>query len=296
METERRLLRLADGRDIEFQTAGQADGLPLVVHEGTPMGLVLNTNLAIAAGERGLRIVQVARPGYEGSTPRPGRTVADVVPDVIAVLDALGAGEFVSIGFSGGGPHTLACAALAPGRCLGTASVAGVAPYTADGLDFLAGMGPENVEEFSLAARGADALTPFLDKEVETLRRITGEQIVTSLGGLISAADAAVLTGDFAADLAVGLSGAVRNGIAGWRDDDLAFVADWGFPLNALSGRAAIWQGDQDNMVPFAHGRWLAAHIADARAHLEPGAGHLTMTVTAIDLILDDLLDLAARG
>jgi hypothetical protein len=46
-------------------------------------------------------------------------------------------------------------------------------------------------------------------------------------------------------------------------------------------------------MVPFAHGRWLAAHVRGARAHLEPGAGHLTMTVTAIDRILDDLLDLA---
>jgi pimeloyl-ACP methyl ester carboxylesterase len=296
MATERLLVRLPDGRDIEVRTAGPADGLPLVVHEGTPIGLVLNNRLANAAGERGLRIVQAARPGYEVSTPQPGRTVADVVPDVTAVLDEIGADVFVSIGFSGGGPHSLACAALAPERCLGTASVAGVAPYHAEGLDFLAGMGPENIEEFSLAARGPEALTPFLDKEAEALRGITGEQIAAALGGLISGADAAALTGEFAADLAKGLSGAVRNGIAGWRDDDLAFIADWGFGMDALSGRAAIWQGDQDNMVPFAHGRWLAAHIPGARVHLEPGAGHVTMTVTAIDRILDDLLDLAGRG
>jgi pimeloyl-ACP methyl ester carboxylesterase len=295
METERRLLRLADGRDIEYLTAGPRDELPLVVHEGTPIGLALNTRLANAAAARGLRIVQAARPGYEESTPRPGRTVADIVPDVGAVLDAIGADAYVSIGFSGGGPHTLACAALAPDRCLGAASVAGAAPYTAEGLDFLAGMGPENVEEFELAARGADALTPFLDKESEALRVVTGEQVAASLGGLISGADAAVLTGEFAADLAEGLRGAVRNGIAGWRDDDLAFIADWGFPVGAASGRAAIWQGDQDNMVPFAHGQWLAAHVPGARVHLEAGAGHLTMTVTAIGRILDDLLDLAGR-
>ena len=104
-----------------------------------------------------------------------------------------------------------------------------------------------------------------------------------------------MLTGEFADDLARGLRGAVRNGIAGWRDDDLAFVADWGFPLDAPRRRVAIWQGDQDKMVPFAHGQWLAAHIPGARVHLEPGAGHLTMTVTAIDRILDDLLDLAGR-
>jgi hypothetical protein len=32
------------------------------------------------------------------------------------------------------------------------------------------------------------------------------------------------------------LRGAVREGIAGWRDDDLAFVTDWGFDLDALAG------------------------------------------------------------
>jgi pimeloyl-ACP methyl ester carboxylesterase len=138
-------------------------------------------------------------------------------------------------------------------------------------------------------------VTPFLVKEAETMRDVTGEQVIAAFGGLISGADAAVLTGEFADELAQSMRGAVRNGIAGWRDDDLAFVADWGFSLDALSGRAAVWQGDQDKMVPFAHGQWLAAHIPGARVHLEPGAGHLTMTVTAIDRILDDLLDLAGQ-
>src|ERR1700728_3127418 len=199
MQTQRRIFTTADGRDIEYLTAGPQDGLPLVVHEGTPVGLLLNARLATAAAERNLRVVLAARPGYEASTPRPGRTVADIVPDTAAVLDALGAGEYLSIGFSGGGPHTLACAALAPGRCLAAASVAGVAPYTADDLDFLAGMGPENIEEFGLAVRGTEALTPFLEKQAAALGEITGDQIVAALGGLISGADAAVLTGEVAA-------------------------------------------------------------------------------------------------
>jgi pimeloyl-ACP methyl ester carboxylesterase len=143
--------------------------------------------------------------------------------------------------------------------------------------------------------RGADALTPFLEKEAAALGSIEGEQIVASLGGLISGADAGVINGEFADDLARSLRGAVREGIAGWRDDDLAFAADWGFSLDAFAAPVAIWQGDQDMMVPLAHGRWLAARIPGARAHLEPGAGHLTRTVTAIDRILDDLLDLAGR-
>ena len=127
------------------------------------------------------------------------------------------------------------------------------------------------------------------------MHEVTGEQVAAALGGLISGADAAVLTGEFADELAASLRAAIRDGVAGWRDDDLAFAADWGFSLDALAGRVAIWQGDQDRMVPFGHGQWLAAHIPGARVHLEPGAGHLTMVVTAIDHILDDLLGLAGR-
>ena len=103
----------------------------------------------------------------------------------------------------------------------------------------------------------------------------------------------------------------MNSGIAGWRDDDFAFVNDWGFslgwdsPARVTGGPAAgadrlstaapvaVWQGDQDRMVPFAHGQWLAANIRDARVHLMPGDGHLSMTVSAFDRILDDLLDLA---
>src|ERR1700741_763575 len=128
METQRHLVRTADGRDIEYLTAGPEDGLPLVIHEGTPVGLSLNARLANAAAGRNLRAVLMARPGYEASTPRPGRTVADAAQDTAVVLDALGAGEYVSIGFSGGGPHTLACAALPRRRRLARASVAGGGP------------------------------------------------------------------------------------------------------------------------------------------------------------------------
>ena len=119
MLTQRRLIPLPDGREIDVLTTGPEDGFPLVVHEGTPSGLVVETKLAAAAGERGLRFVLTARPGYEGSTPRPGRRVRDVAADVAGVLDALGACAFVSIGMSGGGPHSLACAALLPGRRVG---------------------------------------------------------------------------------------------------------------------------------------------------------------------------------
>jgi pimeloyl-ACP methyl ester carboxylesterase len=316
MDTERRSITRPDGRNIDFLVAGPADGLTLVLHEGTPVGLVLYPPTVQAARIRGLRVILAARPGYEGSTPRPGRRVVDVAEDTAAVLDELGADTFVTVGWSGGGPHALACAAAVPGRCLAAASIAGVAPYAAKGLDWVAGMGPENIAEFGAAGRGEAALTTFLDHEAVTLSTLTGESVAKSLGGLVIEADQAVLTGEFADHVAAGLRASMNSGIAGWRDDDFAFISDWGFSLGWESpglespagesparmqtpartqtpAPVAVWQGDQDRMVPFAHGKWLAANIRGARVHLMPGDGHLSMTVSAFDRIVDDLLDLA---
>jgi pimeloyl-ACP methyl ester carboxylesterase len=296
MTAEKVIVRAADGRQLEALASGPAGGLTVVLHNGTPAGLMAAPRIAAAAAERGLRLVLYARPGYEGSTPDPGRRVADATADLAAVLDGLGAGEFVTVGWSGGGPHALACAALLPGRCLAAASMAGVAPYHAEGLDWQAGMGQENLAEFDAAVAGPEALTSFLEPAARELASVTGADVAPGLGDLASAADKAALTGEFADYLAASFRAAVASGVAGWRDDDLAFVADWGFTMADAGAGApvAVWQGDQDMMVPWSHGQWLAAHIPGARVHLLPGEGHLTL-VHAFGAILDDLMDLAGR-
>ena len=291
-----RVLATVDGRQLEVLSTGPEDGLVLLFHNGTPGGLVASPDMAAAAAERGLRTVMYARPGYGDSTARPGRRIADAAADVAAVLDGLGARQFVTVGWSGGGPHALACAALLPGRCLAAASLAGVAPLHAGGLDWMAGMGPENVAEFTAAGQGEAALTAFLEEAGAGLGQVTAQQVAEEMGGLISAADRAVVTAGFADYLAESFRLALRAGIAGWRDDDIAFVSDWGFPLEQAGGvPVAIWQGEQDRMVPFSHGAWLAGHIPGARAHLAHGEGHLTLAARSFGTVLDDLLDLAGH-
>jgi pimeloyl-ACP methyl ester carboxylesterase len=271
--------------------------MTIVFHTGTPSGLVGLGPMAREAQARGLRTVLYARPGYGNSTPRPGRRIADAAGDVEAILDHLRIDEFITAGWSGGGPHALACAALLPVRCLAAASIAGVAPSDSPGLDWLAGMGEENLEEFGAAQAGEAELTAFLDAAAAELRQISADDLVAGLGDLVSDADKAAVTGEFAEYLAGAFLASVATGIAGWRDDDLAFVKDWGVSLEALGHATpvAIWQGDQDRMVPFAHGQWLAANIPLARPRLLPGEGHLTLGANAFGRILDDLMALA-RG
>jgi pimeloyl-ACP methyl ester carboxylesterase len=138
---------LADGRSLEVSVSGPARATPLVFHHGTPSDRTQYRPFAEAAAVRGLRLVSYSRPGYGGSSRQPGRAVADCAADTLAIVEQLGAGRFYRAGWSGGGPHALACAALLPDRALGCATIAGVGPFGAAGLDFLEGMGRENQEE-----------------------------------------------------------------------------------------------------------------------------------------------------
>lgn len=285
-------LRLADGRNLEYLVAGPEDGTPLVFHHGTPFAAFLFEPMVAAAAGHGLRMVVYSRPGYAGSSPQPGRTVAAVAEDVSALLAELGAERFLTVGWSGGGPHALACAALLPGRCVAAATVAGVAPYDAEGLDWLDGMGAENIEEFGAAKAGVEPLTAFLSAQADALANVQGDQIAAALGDLVSEVDRRALSDAFADYSAAAFRKAVSEGIAGWRDDDLAFVADWGFDPAAVQTPVAIWQGAEDRMVPFAHGRWLADHVTGAAVHLHPAEGHLSLMLERFD---DVVAELAAR-
>jgi len=282
------------GRRLDVISGGPPDGLVLLFQAGTPSAAVPFPPVVDAAAARGLRFVAYSRPGYAGSDPQPGRSVADAAVDVSAVLNRLGAGAFVTVGWSGGGPHALACAALLPQRCRAAATIAGVAPYSADGLDWMAGMGKENHEEFGAALLGGAVLSPWLEKAAAQLKDITAADVSAALGDLVSDVDRASLTGDFAEWSAASFRAAVSTGVAGWRDDDLAFVAPWGFDLGAIEVPVTVWQGDQDRMVPFEHGRWLAERVSGATARLRPGEGHLSLAVGAVDEIFDELTALAS--
>jgi pimeloyl-ACP methyl ester carboxylesterase len=266
-----------DGRTLSVHDDGDEGGLPVVVHHGTPSSGVLYGHWIEDAYRHGIRLIGVDRAGYGGSSRDPGRDVAAVAADVAAIADALGLERFATWGISGGGPHALACAALCDERLVAAASLAGVAPYEADGLDWLEGMGAENHEEFGLVLQGEAAVQPYLERVREHLLETTAEQIMAVFGDLLGAADTSVLNGLFAAWMVEASNHGLRAGCDGWLDDDLAFVRPWGFELARIDVPVLVVQGGDDRFVPAAHGAWLAAHVPGAEAWLDEADGHLTL-------------------
>jgi pimeloyl-ACP methyl ester carboxylesterase len=289
-DQEAQSVSLSDGRVLEVITAGPRDGMPVVIHHGTPDAAGIFNPVVEAGAERGLRHIGYSRPGFGDSTRLAGRRVASCAADVAAIADALGYDRFYTVGGSGGGPHVIACAALLPDRVIAAATIASPAPFDAEGLDWTAGMGQENVDEFAAMRAGDDEFEAFLVGHADEMRGATGDQLIAVLGDLVSDVDRQALSGELAAYLVDETAHALSNGVWGWFDDDRAFADDWGFDLTDIRAPLSLWHGAQDRFVPIAHGEWLADH-ATADAHLRPDHGHLSLFVTAYGEILDGLLE-----
>lgn len=281
--------RVIEGRVVEGRIGGAPEGRTLLFHDGTPSAAVDFPQLDEAAEALNLRLLSWSRPGYAGSSPRPGRTVADVVADGELVFADLGIRDYVVLGWSGGGPHALAHAALDAERCRAAATLGGPAPYGGDRTSWLDGMAPENIEEFDAAFAGEQRLTEFLDLASQGLGSVSAEGVIAGLGELVSETDQRAIDVQFAEHLATSLRSALSTGVAGWRDDDLAFVRPWGFSPGDITVPTAVWQGDEDRMVPASHGRMLAQQVPGAVGHLEADDGHLSF-ITRLEEILEDLV------
>lgn len=281
---------LPDGRRLEGWASDPGPSSAVLLELGTPGAGVPYEPFVDAVRARERRFVTYSRPGYGGSSRREGRSVADCAPDVAAIARALDVERLHVAGWSGGGPHALASAALLPGLVVSAATLAGVAPATAADLDWLDGMANENRNEFGAAADGPDVLEVFLRQAAVGLRQQDGTSLAEALGGLVTDVDRRALTGAFADYLARTMHLALATGIWGWHDDDLAFASDWGFSLEKIDVPVTVWQGRHDAMVPFAHGRWLAEHVPVARPMLLDDEGHISLVLRRFGDMVDQLV------
>jgi pimeloyl-ACP methyl ester carboxylesterase len=283
-------IRLHDGRTLRVHDSADPGSAAAAAHpftilwfHGTPQTGALLDPLLTAAAARGIRMLSYGRPSYGGSSPQPGRTVADAAGDVAQLADAFELDTFAVMGASGGGPHALACAALLPGRvsavaCLATLAPLNLAQANADGVDWFTGMISDGA--LRSAMRGREARVryeetaefdpqSFVDTDYAAL-----ETVWTSLGADVGVASAA------------GSNGAV--------DDDLAYVAPWGFEPADITVPVLLAHGGRDRVVPPSHARWLLDRCKDGELWLRPNDGHIAV-LNASSVAMDWLRE-HARG
>lgn len=276
------LFRLPDGRDLEYEVSGPGTGHAVVFHHGMPGSAVSMPAVLDSITGSGFRVITYSRAGYGASSPAPGRSVADSAADCISLLGYLNIAKYLTVGWSTGGPHALAQAALAPESVTGVLSVASFAPFGAPGLDFVEGMGAQNVAQFSIAGQGEPAVRGLVAQMAAAVRDTSPADVVAGLASLFSPVDAAVLGGRFGADNAANMNHALASGDEGWVADLMALTGPWGVDVAAVKARVELWHGAEDRMVPLSHGQWLAEHLPTVIPHLEAGHGHLSIAVGSL--------------
>ena len=282
--------KLADGRELQYLDNATSSDQAVVFHHGTPGHSSMWSPWLSLLATAGINAIAISRPGYGSSSRQSNREVFSITSDITELLNSLGVKIFVSIGWSGGGPHCLAT--TSEPRNVGAITLAGVGAYGVSDLNFLEGMGQENHDEFGAALAGETSVRNWLIENASAMQTVSGDDIREAFGGLIGVADKAVLEGDYAEEMAASMRAGIEGSFDGWIDDDIAFIKDWGFDLAKIAKPVHLWQGDDDLMVPHSHSKWLEKHIPTSKLRFIPGQGHISLGINYQEEIIEQALGL----
>jgi pimeloyl-ACP methyl ester carboxylesterase len=283
-----------DDRRLSFAEYGSRRGPAIVWMHGTPGARrQIPLEARAYAEENDLRIVGIDRPGIGSSTPHLYADILDWTHDLEILLDTLGIDTLRLIGLSGGGPYVLAAGVAMPERVHGVGILGGVAPTT--GEDAVGG------GLIQLAVR----LAPLLSiARVPLGVALTGAiRLVRPLAGPALDLYAAVQPpGDrnllarpeFKAMFLDDLLNGSRFQTSAPLTDLVLFTRDWGFAAADVIVPVRWWHGDDDHIVPLAHGQHLVERLPDATLKVIAGESHLGGLGIAQE-VLGTLMELGPR-
>jgi pimeloyl-ACP methyl ester carboxylesterase len=282
------------GRKLRVLDTGESTGDPVFYLHGTPSSAVPDSRWIADAVRQHIRLISYDRPGYGGSSPLAGRTVAHAAADVAAIADQLKLQRVAVWGISGGGPHALACAALLPSRCAGVAVLESPAPPeygpTSRNTKVNKHVSCEALpsshaqQTWKAAHREKDAksiranlsLLEVLASDHWSLRRGLYRLLMPLfIGGV----EARALSRECAQWVVASMSEGFRQGVEGSQDDEIAiYHQPWGFDLGSIRVPVLLWHGEKDQFVGVREGRWLASRIPGVEARFTPEDGHVSLS------------------
>jgi pimeloyl-ACP methyl ester carboxylesterase len=278
MKAREQTVTLSDGRLLGWAEWGDPRGQVVLYFHGTPSSRLDPVCFPDAPRAAGIRLLSVDRPGIGLSTFKPDRKIADWPSDVAEFADALEVERFGVVGWSGGGPYVLACAARLAERLTGAALVAGVGPFDRDGA--LKGLNAMDRWSYRLARTVPPGARLLLGVIFAGSRR-SPDRARQGFRSDLSEEDRRVFDSlDDQAQLMCWFLESGRQGARGPVQDYRA-LSDWGFRLDEVTAPVQLWQGDVDRLVPMEHAQDIAARAPGVTLRRCPGEGHLAITTHA---------------
>lgn len=264
---------LPDGRKLSYYELGDPNGRPVLLFHGTPSCAASWLFAAEPARELGVRALAIDRPGVGYSSPKRGRRVADWPRDVASFADALELQRFAVLGWSGGGPYALACAAALPERVSATGVAAGVCPASWPGA--LDALGDDDRRWTRLSVHAPWLLQGIFAAMVFASRKWP-ERALEAAAGSFAPADRELLKRHQGSPyLLEPFIEAFAQGTRGPVDDYRTYAQPWGFAVEDVRVPVTIWHGDADATVRILHAELLAKRLPDASLHVLQGSGHM---------------------
>ena len=251
--------RAAAGRRLAFCEWGDPEGTAVFYLHGVPGSRYLRHMGSLYSDAR-LRVITYDRPGYGLSDRAPGRIVADTAADVAVIADCIGLTRFSVVGVSAGAVHAMALGALLPERVDRCVGIKALAPYQAEGLDFFAGMHPDDAAVLRAAAQGDHTA-------VAAEAAGASAWAASDFPGLSAPEPVASM-------LKQTFREAFRQGLDGHLDDMAAHVRNHGYDLQSVSVPTLLLAARGDEQAPPGHARWLAAQLPRAKLAWMEG-GHM---------------------
>ena len=283
-----------DDRRLSFAEYGSTRGQAIVWMHGTPGARrQIPLEARAYAEEHGLRIIGIDRPGIGSSTPHLYANVLDWTRDLEILLDTLGIDTLRLIGLSGGGPYALAAGVAMPHRVHGVGVLGGVAPTTGeDAAD--GGLIQLAVRLAPLLSVGRVPLGVALTGAIRLVRPLAGPAL-DLYAAVQPPGDRNLLSRpEFKAMFLDDLLNGSRFQTSAPLNDLVLFTRDWGFTAAEVAVPVRWWHGDDDHIVPLAHGQHLVERLPDAALKVIAGESHLGGLGIAQD-VLGALMELGPR-
>jgi pimeloyl-ACP methyl ester carboxylesterase len=237
--------------------------------------------------------VGIDRPGIGSSTSHVYPDVLDWTRDLEIVLDTLGIDTLRLIGLSGGGPYVLAAGVAMPDRVHGIGILGGVAPTVGeDAVD--GGLIQLAVRLAPLLGVARVPLGIALTAAIRLVRPLAGP-VLDLYAAVQPPGDRNLLSRpEFKAMFLDDLLNGSRFQTSAPLTDLILFTRDWGFTASDVRVPVRWWHGDDDHIVPLAHGRHLVDRLPDATLKVIEGESHLGgLGITAE--VLGTLMELGPR-
>jgi pimeloyl-ACP methyl ester carboxylesterase len=275
---------LPGGRELAYRWWGDEGGTPVFRIQGTPSSRLHRNPDPDVQRSLGVRYLMADRPGYGGSTRKPGRGIADVADDLAALLDHLGIARIPAMGTSGGGPHVLALAARHPERLSAVTVVVGASPLEAEEVQNLVGV---NARGYALAEQGWRQLHEFL-AEVR-LRLLSPEGMQGVLHDAPPTDRAIMQDPKWQRMSRENVAETLKQGAEGWTDESMAMHAEWDFDPADVQAKVTWWHGDDDKNAPLSAARRVAAKMRDVDLRVWHHEGHF-VSLTHDGAIVEELI------